>query len=299
MEAQVLDLLRGTLQPNTDTVRNSEAALLDLYPNPEFPFSLLLIASHADADLGVRKAGLTTLKNYVNATWSPQLDDSFKGSIYLSDEAKSRVRDQVFVLSTHDSLDGTAENNMQALAAGVVSRIASVDFPDTWPTLFPALLAILTGASSDAQMLGALRVLSELIDSGFTEEQFLAIAQDLVNALQQVAMATHRKASVRAMAMNVFRSCFDMLEMVMEEHKAAVKNFLDDSLTQWMPFFLEIIKAEMPQIPSTEEESKDTVIQTQWKGFISLKIQVIKVSTDENSRQLASSNFPNSLLDYR
>ena len=287
MEQQVLDLLRATTTPNTETVRSAEAALLNLYPHPDFPFSLLLVASHTNVESGFRKAALTTLKNYVQATWSPQLDEAFAGSVYLNEEAKSRVRDQVFAICTTETGSGNAEQNIQALGAAIASKIASVDFPEDWPNLFPTLLNILNNPSNDAQVLGALRVLSELIDSGLSEEQFFGVANNLVAALRHIATETNRKSNVRAMAINVFRSCFDMTEMILEGQKAAITHFLDQSVKQWMPFFLSTVKADMPQMPSEDDELSNNDILANWKGTVSLKVQVVKVCVCDCAKLLA------------
>ncbi|KAK5455936.1 hypothetical protein LTS15_005254 [Exophiala xenobiotica] len=273
MEQQVLDLLQATTRPDTAVIRTAEQGLLNLYPQPEFPFALLTIASHNDIEPGPRKAALAALKNYVQATWSPQFDETYRGTTYLDDTAKARVRDQVFAICTVEG-DRAKDAIVQALAAGVASRIASIDFPDAWPSLFPSLLAILNTSTNDAPVHGALRVLAELIDSGLTEEQFFMVAQDLVNALQHVAVDNNRGLIVRAMTLNVFRSCFEMLEMVMGDHGAAVKAFLDESMKTWMPFFMDILKAPLP----VSDSSAVAIDQNDgnFRGLVALKVQVVK-----------------------
>lgn len=269
MEEQVLQLLQATTTPDTSTIRNAEEGLLRLYPQVDFPFALLTIASHTNIDAGLKKASLTAIKNYVLATWSPQIDEHFRGSVYLNDEAKSRVREQLFNIGTSNQPNST-DTSLQALAAGVVSRIASVDFPDAWPTLFPSLMNILNTSTDDVSVHGALRVLAELIDSGFTEEQFFGIARDLVQALQVVAIGNRQSLVVRAMTLNVFRACFEMLEMVMADHSQAVQAFLDESLKTWMEFFIETLKESLPSTSSSGDNE-------QWRGIIALKVQVVKV----------------------
>jgi hypothetical protein len=274
MEQQVLDLLQATTRPDTAVIRTAEQGLLNLYPQPEFPFALLTIASHNDIEQGPRKAALAALKNYVQATWSPQFDETYRGTTYLDDTAKAQVRDQVFAICTVEG-DRAKDATVQALAAGVASRIASIDFPDAWPSLFPSLLAILNTSTDDAPVHGALRVLAELIDSGLTEEQFFMVAQDLVNALQHVAVDNNRGLIVRAMTLNVFRSCFEMLEMVMGDHGAAVKAFLDESMKTWMPFFMDILKAPWP--PSDSSAVAIDQNDGNFRGLVALKVQVVKV----------------------
>ena len=252
METHIHDLLGGTLVSDTATIRKSEAGLSNLHSSPDFPLALLAIASSSEVDLSKRKASLTTLKSYVSTTWTSEAEDSAQGS--LPEDVKQRVREQVFALSTAENVDADGENNIQALAANVVRAIANVDFPDAWPGLLQTVLSILAGQSSNAQVLGTLRITSELVDDGFTQDQFFGVGLDLVNALHHVAINPNLKLNVRAMSLNVFRSCWDMLDSVKKEHEAVVQTFVRSSLEQWMPLFLETIKAEMPQMPTEEEE---------------------------------------------
>jgi len=271
MEEQVLQLLQATTRPDTIVIRDAEQGLLRLYPQLEFPFALLTIATHQNIESSSRKAALTALKNYVSSTWSPQFDETFSGNVYLNDEAKTRIRDQVFAICTIEGGQASRDPAIQALAAGVASKIASVDFPDAWPSLFPSLLTILNSSSHDAPIHGALRVLAELIDSGLTEEQFFIVARDLVGTLQHVAVDNARSLVVRAMTLNVFRSCFEMLEMVMGDHGAAVKAFLDESMKAWMPFFMETLKEPLPQSEKLDQNDGHL------RGLVALKVQVVKV----------------------
>lgn len=274
MEEQVLQLLQATTRPDTAVIKAAEQGLLQLYPQSEFPFALLTIATHQNIETGSRKAALTALKNYVLQTWSPQFDETFTGNVFLTDDAKARIRDQIFAICTASGDQAAKDSSIQALAAGVASKIASVDFPDSWPTLFPSLLSILNTSADDGPIHGALRVLAELIDSGLTEQQFFAVAQELVGALQHVALDNNRALIVRAMTLNVFRSCFEMLEMVMADHGPAVKAFLNESISAWMPFFTETIKEPLSRTEASTIDQNDAHL----RGLVALKVQAIKVS---------------------
>jgi importin-9 len=277
MEQEVLHLLEGTTSAQEGTRKSAELTILHLYNNADFPFALLSISTHTDIATYLRQAALLSLNRYVQATWSPKFDEDFKGTVVLTDEAKAGVRAQVLNICTSDSAAGTDDRKVKNAASLVASKIASVDFPEAWPELLPTLLQIISGTGPDSQVHGALRVLSELVESGFSEEQFFAIARDLVNGLQTVALNTNRKPIVRAMAMSVFRACFDTLEMVMEDHKVAVKGFLDEALKGWMPFFIDTIKLVLPEPPVEADETKEEGLPSQWRGLIALKLQVVKV----------------------
>jgi importin-9 len=270
MEEHVLSLLKDTLKSNTNAIRNAEQALIGLYPDPQFPRALLNIASHTEVDVGSRKSALTTLKNYVSASWSPQFDETFQGTIHLNDEAKSGIREQVFNISVTPAGAGSAD--LQGLAASVVGKIASADFPDEWPSLLQALLNIVNSSTDNATLKGALKTLAELIDAGLAEDQFFAAARDLVSAFQHVSTNNTLDLSTRALSLNVLQTSFDTLEMVMKAHESDVRAFLDECLKTWMTFFMSVLQEPLPA------SSQYQVADDPRRGLITFKVQVVMVS---------------------
>ncbi|RAL04731.1 putative importin beta-5 subunit [Aspergillus ibericus CBS 121593] len=273
MEQELLTLLADTQSPVADTRKAAELQLLDLYANESFPLTLAAIASHDSVPTNLRQSALSVLRTFITAAWSPVLDE-FKGRVLVNDENKVQIRRVLLDLAT---VTETPERKVKSSASYAVSKIASADFPEQWPELLPSLLLIINDGNSTASALhGALKVLLDLVDTGFSEEQFFTVARDLVSTLFNVATNESRKPMLRALAVAVFRACFDTLEMVLEQHKAAVKQFVDEVLSGWSPFFLSTLKAPLPQAPSEQEESKDSEIPSQWRGVIGLKLQVVK-----------------------
>lgn len=168
------------------------------------------------------------------------------------------------------AISESAAPKIQNAASLVVSTIASVDYPDEWPDILQKLLQNISQAGPNS-LHGSLKVLSELVEDGFDQEQFFAIAQDLANVLHQVAVSEAALSS-RALAVQVFRGCFDILEMVLEDHKTAVKQFAEQVVGEWMPFLLHISQTRLPQRP--EEVKGDSP----YSGLVKLKTQVMKVS---------------------
>ncbi len=277
MEQEVIQLLQFTQAREDNTRKAAELKLLRLCAYPDLPFALLSISTHSDVAEHIRQAALLTLNRVVVATWSPKFDEDFKGTIVLNDEAKAKVRHQVLAICIGDDGGQVGNRKVKNAASLVASKIAGVDFPDSWPDLLPQLLRILSGNTSDLQVHGALRVLTDLVESGFSEEQFFAVARDLVSGLQHVATNVQRKPILRALAISVFRACFDTLEMVMEDHKFAVKAFLDQALQGWMAFFIETLRIPLPPTPREDEERQEEGNPSQWRGLIALKLQVVKV----------------------
>ncbi len=271
MEDHVLSLLSDTLKSDTLTIRNAEQGLNGLFPDPQFPLALLNITSHSDVDIGPRKSALTTLKNYVSATWSPQFDETFQGNVYLNNDAKARVRELVFNISVTTAAHGATD--LQGLAASVVGKIASADFPDEWPSLLQSLLNIVNTSNDNATLKGALKTLAELVDAGLAEDQFFAGAWDLVSAFQHVSTNNTLELTTRALSLSVLQTSFDTLEMVMKAHEKDVRAFLDECLKTWMGFFMSVLQEPLPG-PSQSQVADDPR-----RGLITFKIQVVMVST--------------------
>jgi importin-9 len=269
MEEQLVHILQQT-QSGTGT-KAAEAQLESLFTNPSYPLALVSIASHTDVPLNIRQAALLALKNFVLAGWSPQFDE-FKGQLLVNDENKARLRHALLELAT----SGEHDRKVKSAASYVVSKIASADFPEEWPDLLSNLLNLIPTAS-DSQLHGALKVLGDMVDECFNDEQFFRMARDLVKTVYDVAINDQRKPVLRALAVSVFRGCFDILEMLAEDHKEAVRGFANEALSAWLPFFTEVLKSKLPPPPSEEEEKQDTPALEQYRGTVTLKLQVVKV----------------------
>lgn len=172
---------------------------------------------------------------------------------------------QVFLASRDLSFTDAALFNPNSY---VVSKIAVVDFPGQWPALLPSVLSVMP-AGTDAQLHGALRILQDLVEESLSDEQFFSVARDIITACRAVAVNDKRKETHRALAVLVFRSCFDLLDIVKDDHKKEVRGFADEILKDWLPFLELVIKTPLP--PQTGSDKPDA-----WYGPIALKVQTVK-----------------------
>ncbi|KAL9103894.1 MAG: hypothetical protein Q9163_001087 [Psora crenata] len=269
MEQQVLDLLASTLDPSGPIRSDAERRLEQLYANDVFPMSLISIASHKSIPLEHRQAALLSLKKLVLKTWSPAIEE-YEGPNQMNDSVKDRVRHSVLSIATAPG----EQKKIIAAASYVVSKIASADFPEQWPTLLPTLLALVPQAE-DAQLHGVLIVLGDLVDDGFDEEQLASSAAELVRCIYDVAVNGRRKLMTRSLAVSIFRSCLDTMEVVMQANPQAVQQFMQGTSDVWVPFFIETVKAALPSMPKGDEEPGTPGIGG-WRGVIALKTQVVK-----------------------
>lgn len=269
MEQQIVQLLNDTQSPSQAPRANAELRLRHLYPNTSFAPTLIAIASHQAVDLPTRQAALLYLKQFVQQVWSPQFDE-FKGEMLVSVEERAKIRQALLELAT----SAQQERKIKSAASIVVSKIATADFPDEYPDLLPTLLHIIN-TGQDPQLHGALKVLQDLVDDCFNDDQFFTVARELVASVYTVATSS-RPTILRALAVSVFRSCFDLFEMVIEDHKTAVKAFIEETLAAWYLFFVETLHLPLPDTPVEEQESSNPQAE-HYRGMVALKLQVLKV----------------------
>lgn len=269
MEHQVLNLLEATLDASGPIRNDAERHLEQLYTNETFPVSLLSIASHESVKLVSRQAALLYLKKLVLKTWSPSIEE-YEALEPMSDAVKDRVRQSVLAIATSND----EERRIIAAASYVVSKIASADFPEQWPSLLPTLLSLVPRAT-DAQLHGCLMVLGDLVDDGFDEEQFSASAVELFKCIYDVAINGQKKLRSRALAILIFRSGLDTMEVVYQTNQEAVNYFMQTASDTWTPFFIDVVKMSLPAMPigGGDPSSPGT---GGWRGVIALKTQVIK-----------------------
>lgn len=264
-------LLTETQSPQEGTRKNAEWQLKQQHANPDFPVALVSVGAHNNVANDIRQAALLYLKTFVLACWSTQFDE-FTGPLLADEGKKAQIRQSLLDIA----VSGRDERKIKSAASLVVSKIATSDFPDEWPDLLPTVLNVV-GTGREAQLHGALKVLNELVDDCFNDEQFFKVARDLVKVVYDVAVNDSQKPTLRALAVSVFRSCFDTLEVVLEEHKAEVKGFAEEALASWIPFFITTLKAPLPPAPASDEENKDTGASELFRGSVAFKLQAVKV----------------------
>ena len=274
MEEHVLALLASTQLAEDAPRKNAEYQLEQLYTNEQFPNALVSIASHSLVPTNNRQAALNVLKIIVQRFWSSSLLGFEGGTAQspINDVTKEQIRRALYAIVIDENVD----SKVTSAASAVVSKIASVDFPEAWPDLLANLLAQIP-RSNDGQLHGVLVVLVELIQDALDEAIYAANAKDLLTALHSVATDDTRKFSLRALAVLVFRSCFDTIEMMKQENKTLARQLTQAALDVWLPFLAEYLRLPMPALPTKFDEDKATQIAMEWRGVIMLKIRVISV----------------------
>ncbi|KAL5594106.1 hypothetical protein BROUX41_001154 [Berkeleyomyces rouxiae] len=275
MADELAHVLSNTQSSDASIRQQAEAALTQARVNPAFPTTLVTVAAHTAVDTAIRQSALSVLHRFVKKNWSPDAspdDDEISDEaddeppVDISPDNRAHIKHSLLelALSTEDN------RKVKSGASQVIGRIAAFDAPDKWPELLPTLLALVP-AGQDTQVHGALKIIADVVEESLSEDQFFTLARDIIKALSEVAFSTSRLPMHRALAVSIFRGCFTLLEMVKEEHPKEAKAFGDEIITAWAPFFLNVLKAPLPQEPITASGQPSS-----WNGPVALKVQVVK-----------------------
>ncbi|RSL71941.1 hypothetical protein CEP54_001060 [Fusarium duplospermum] len=265
MEDQLVQLLANTQLSEQGPRQQAEIELKRARSNPAFPLSLANIASHASIDTGIRQSALSNLRIFIEKNWSDDEADD-EPALPIADDVRGQLKQVLLDLC----LSPEGDRKVKLAASYAAGKIAVHDFPEQWPNLLPTILAVIP-TGTDAQVHGALRVLSDLIDESLSEDQFFSMARDITKVLTQVALDENRKPMLRALAISTFRGCFDLMNMIKEDHAKEVKAFADELLTEWNPFFITVLASRLPEADLTQGSQPDS-----WNSIIALKLQVVK-----------------------
>ncbi|KAG6007604.1 hypothetical protein E4U54_008809 [Claviceps lovelessii] len=265
MEEQLVQLLANTQLPDQGPRQQAEIELKRARTSPAYPVSLAKIASHTSISTGIRQSALTSLRLFIEKNWAVG-DQDDEPIIPISDESRAILKQSLLDLA----LSQEEDRKVKIAASYVVGKIAIYDFPEQWPNLLPTILSIIP-TGTDTQLHGALRVLGDLVEESLSEDQFFSMARDIAKALTEVALNDSRKPVLRALAISVFRSCFDLMNMIKDDHAAEVTAFAEELLAQWNPFFTSVLKGRLPEIDLSNGSQPDI-----WNHMIALKLQVVK-----------------------
>ncbi|KAF9145048.1 hypothetical protein BG015_012018 [Linnemannia schmuckeri] len=217
----------------------AELRLKELQSMPEYSLSLCKLALARECNISQRHSAVVLLKSYIDQQWSPK-SPKFRGP-EPSPEIKTVVRVQI--------LTGLSDpaNRIRASCAFVVSKIAHLDWPDSWPELFDVLLGHLKTGSAD-EVHGSMRVLAEFVSKDITHVQLPRIVPVLFPELLRILVS--EQAGRHYMLYHL--SAVDMLYMMKEEHPEAVKEYLSPIFSQWNDAFITILNKRTTDDPEIE-----------------------------------------------
>jgi len=102
MDAQLVQLLANTQLPQEGPRKQAELDLIRAKTNLDFPLALGRIGGNTALPVEIRQSALTTLRKFIEESWSPEGSDGVHVPISLETKAQLRQGILELVLSTED-----------------------------------------------------------------------------------------------------------------------------------------------------------------------------------------------------
>ncbi|KAK9822576.1 hypothetical protein WJX74_006339 [Apatococcus lobatus] len=121
--------LKAALSSDTTTRQNAEARLKNIETYDNFSSCLAEIFSSKEADHSVRWLTIVHFKNSMSRNWKARTSQKA-----ISESEKQHLRQKLLMLISQE------DNQFAVQIAVVIAKIARVDYPRHWPSLFTDLL---------------------------------------------------------------------------------------------------------------------------------------------------------------
>ncbi|KAK9479394.1 armadillo-type protein [Lipomyces japonicus] len=280
----VLELLIATQSSEQDARTNAEARIASLQQSngDELSKSLIRVTINHENDLSVKQSALVILKLTISTTWSIQFD-AFKGNP-LQQSTKSFIRSSLFQILL------LPERKLRSLAANIISKISSADFPDEWPDLFDHVMSLLQSEIED-NIEGAVIILKELLDDGFTLEQFASIATSVFDALYNIATSEKIGFITKASTVEAVRFALNFFNQV-EADKTDLNAFIAHAIDSWSTVFSEFLKLEY-----TEENRTNGLVLLKYHSVKAME-QLENTFPTESQSAIYQRLFPSVWADF-
>ncbi|KAK2650059.1 hypothetical protein Ddye_017548 [Dipteronia dyeriana] len=131
-----------TLSPAPEPRRAAEKSLAEAADNPNYGLVVLRLVAEQTVDDHIRHAAAVNFKNHLRYRWAPS-SDSNSGStlVPILDPEKEQIKALIVTLML------SSTPRIQSQLSEALAVIGKHDFPKSWPSLLPELVANLRAAS--------------------------------------------------------------------------------------------------------------------------------------------------------
>lgn len=263
LEVEAITGLLQQIQSNdSQVIKDAESRINDLCAtNVDGLVSTLVQIGTSDAiDTSTRQAALLVLKPVILQHWNIGFEQ-FTGPA-ISTDIKNQIRGHLMQF-----ISTTSNPKLENATALLLSRIASVDFPDEWPNLLDELYGMVHNAKDRNTMNNALMVLHEVLNDALSEIEFFKIAQQLTGLLLSVFSPDDNLAQAEddawkscTLAAQCFHGCLEFFLMAEKSSRVQMTDVSEQIIDQWMMAMPEIVYYET-QRPTSSHVSYDCVIE--------------------------------------
>lgn len=235
MDSQLLELIREVQSADAGRRKQAEAALEEASNSDVDGYMLTLIAVGQEGGVptGLKQSALLLLKKSILKSWNIGFSDFQEPP--ASPSVKASVRQGLF------ELIGSRERKVRSVCALLLSKIASVEFPDEWPDLIDRLVGFVQGGDP-VQVHGALTVMKELLRESIAEREFYTYGETIISTLFGVASNEGYSWVARGTAVECFSSCVQFFLMADDAQQEMIESFAEKAIAQWCDLFATVLK---------------------------------------------------------
>ncbi|KAK1559825.1 hypothetical protein Q3G72_018825 [Acer saccharum] len=131
-----------TLSPAPEPRRAAEKSLAEAADNPNYGLVVLRLVAEQTVDDQIRHAAAVNFKNHLRYRWAPSSDSNSGYTLVpILDPEKEQIKALIVTLML------SSTPRIQSQLSEALAVIGKHDFPKSWPTLLPELVANLRAAS--------------------------------------------------------------------------------------------------------------------------------------------------------
>lgn len=133
----------NTLSPSPEPRRRAEALLSEAADTPDFGIAVLHLVAEPSVDDRIRQSAAVHFKNHLRNRWSPTppREPNTPTLTPIGDSEKQQIKTLIVTLMLK------SPSKIQSQLSEALSVIGKHDFPQSWPTLLPELVANLRQAT--------------------------------------------------------------------------------------------------------------------------------------------------------
>ncbi|KAE9349299.1 hypothetical protein PR003_g5956 [Phytophthora rubi] len=252
---ELVQLLDGSLSAATDVRAQSEARLTELLRTPGFALQLGEFLFSAEASEAQRQLSALLLKKLVTSYWVASEDEGPPTAPYVVPEQEKTQAKQALVLALQQRLELFVGSKLQTALCLILTAIFERDWPDQWPEILPAVLAMISGQDK-LRIDFAVRFLS-LAGGHFSSDNCCELVASVFPHLRRVFVLSNEfPAGTRSRIARIVQSSLLMVGMEAQVGNSAALQLLHENTTQWIALFLE-------QLAAPAQNVKDYAIKIQ------------------------------------
>ncbi|WCJ22435.1 Exportin-2 [Euphorbia peplus] len=251
-----------SLSPAPEPRRAAESKLTESADRPNYALAVLRLVAEPSVDELIRHAAAVNFKNHLRSRWAPSPESSFTP---IGDDEKHQIKGLIVTLMLSSS------PRIQSQLSESLSLIGKHDFPKSWPTLLPELVANLNTALCGNDYVSVNGILGTansifkkfryqyktndlLLDLKYCLDNFCAPLLDVfLRTSALIDSAVSSGGGSAAMLKPVFESQRLCCRIFYSLNFQELPEFFEDNMDKWMVEFKKYLTTGYPSLESSAD----------------------------------------------